>query len=217
MRERDMADYQLHCFGESGNAFKAASMLQAVGADWSPIHVDFFRGAARSAGYAAVNEMAEVPTLIHGDRTLSQTGVILDYLSGLHGGAYGHETEEERREILRWLLWDNHKLTANLATWRFMANFLPEAKRSAEVIGFLKGRALAALKVLETRLDGRDYIALAHRPTIADISCAGYMYFDGEYDTPYDEFPNVDAWRARLQDLPGWAHPYDLMRRALEV
>ena len=29
-----MADYQLYCFAQSGNAYRAALMLNLIGADW---------------------------------------------------------------------------------------------------------------------------------------------------------------------------------------
>ena len=43
-----MADYTLHCFLESGNAYKTALMLQLAGADWEPEWVNFFKGEHRS-------------------------------------------------------------------------------------------------------------------------------------------------------------------------
>jgi glucan biosynthesis protein len=96
--------------------------------------------------------MAEVPVLDHHtdswDVRLSQTGVILDYLSG----TLDKYAASDPREALRWILFDNHKLTANMATWRFLVNFAPEKVRNPDVIGFLKGRALAAMKVLNTHL-----------------------------------------------------------------
>ena len=42
-----VADYSLHCMVESGNAYKAALMLELCGADWQPVWVDFFNGATR--------------------------------------------------------------------------------------------------------------------------------------------------------------------------
>lgn len=35
---------KLHCFGESGNAYKAALTLELAGMDWEPVYVDFWRG-----------------------------------------------------------------------------------------------------------------------------------------------------------------------------
>ena len=205
-----MTDYRLHCFAQSGNAFKAALMLELAGAAWEPVFVDFFNGGARSADFQAMNQMAEVPVLDHGETRLSQTGVILDYLAE-HLGRFGPADDAQRREILRWILWDNHKLTSFHATWRFLANFVPEEKRSADVISFAEGRARMALGVLNTHLEGRDWI-VGDTMTTADLSCCGYMFFDGEYPEDWmSAAPNVDAWRNRIKARPGWKHPYDLM------
>jgi len=154
----------------------------------------------------AMNIMAEVPVLEHQGLTLSQTGVILDYLTG----TLGKHAPSDRREGLRWILWDNHKLTANMATWRFMTNFLPAEKRNPDVIGFLKGRAAAAMKTLDAHLAGRDWI-VGDALSTADLSCIGYMYYADEYDFDWSGVPNLTAWRDRIAALPGWKHPYDLM------
>jgi glutathione S-transferase len=204
-----MAEYCLHCFAQSGNAYKPALLLELAGADWQPAFVDFFHGGAKTPGYLAINEMGEVPVLEHGDTRLSQSGVILDYLTATLG-QFGPETEAERREILRWTLWDNHKLTSNIATLRFMLNFLPEPKRNPDVIAFLRGRAFAAMKVLEGHLEGRQWVA-AERMTTADLSCIGYLYFTDEFGADMNSFPNLARWRAAIAALPGWKHPYDLM------
>ena len=201
-----MAEYQLHCFAQSGNAYKVALALELAGADWDPIWVDFFKGGARSPEFTAKNIMAEVPVLEHGGKTLSQTGVILDYLTG----TLGKYAPADGHEALRWILWDNHKLTSNLATWRFLRNFAPEKMRNPDVIGFLKGRAVGALKVLDAHLDGRDWI-VGDAMSTADFSCVGYMYYTDEYDYDWAEVPNVVAWRDRIAALPGWKHPHDLM------
>ena len=78
-----MPEYQLYCFAQSGNAYRAALMLNLIGADWKPIYVDFFKGGeTRTPKYRTeVNEMGEVPVLVHGDKKLTQSGVILSYLS----------------------------------------------------------------------------------------------------------------------------------------
>jgi glutathione S-transferase len=204
-----MAEYQLYCFAQSGNAYKAALMLALTGADWEPLFVDFFNGATRTPGYRAINEMGEVPFLVHGATRLSQSGVILDYLSETLG-RFGPETPDERREVLRWTLWDNHKLTSYIATLRWMLNYLPEEKREPAVIAFLDGRVRGSLRILEGHLAGRDWIA-APRMTTADLSCLGYLYFTDEFGLDMAEFPNVGRWRAAIAALPGWKHPYELM------
>ncbi len=201
-----MAEYRLHCFAQSGNAYKVALALELAGADWEPVWVDFFKGAHRSPEFIALNAMAEVPVLEHGGRTMSQSGLILDDLTG----TLGRFRASDEREAWRWILWDNHKLTANLATWRFMANFLPEEKRNQDVIGFVKGRAIGALEVLDRHLDGRDWIVGDNLST-ADLSCIGYIFYTEHYDLEWNSIPNVTAWRDRIAALPRWKHPHELM------
>jgi glutathione S-transferase len=47
-----MAEYQLYCFAQSGNCYRAALMLSVIGADWEPIFVDFFKaGVQRTPDY----------------------------------------------------------------------------------------------------------------------------------------------------------------------
>ena len=78
-----MAEYQLYCFAQSGNAYRAALMLNLIGADWEPIWIDIFGAMTqRTPEFRTdVNEMGEMPVLVHGKRKLSQSGVILTYLA----------------------------------------------------------------------------------------------------------------------------------------
>ncbi|MFO1106136.1 MAG: glutathione S-transferase [Amaricoccus sp.] len=205
-----MSDYQLTCFAQSGNAYKCALMLQLNAADWEADFVDFFNGATRTPDYRALNEMGEVPVLTHGAVRLSQSGVILDYLAEAFG-TFGPASDEERREILRWTLWDNHKLTGTIASLRFMMKFLPHEKRDPGVIDWLRRRAKGALELLDHRLFAHEWVAVPGRATTADLSCAGYLFYDHEFGFELDAFPNIERWRKAIAALPGWRHPYDLM------
>lgn len=203
---------KLHCFGESGNAYKAALALELSGLDWQPVPVDFFGGATRSPEYRAeVNAMGEVPVLVDGDMRLTQSGVIQQYITdrtGKHGGA-----PEDRYDVLRWVLWDNHKLSSQAGMTRFLMNFLPAEKRPAEVIAFLQGRLKSAYATLDAHLDGRAWI-VGDALTNADLSCCGYLYYPEPFGFDRADWPHIDAWLTRLSETPGWQHPYDLMPRA---
>ncbi|WP_323803638.1 glutathione S-transferase [Sulfitobacter litoralis] len=201
---------KLHCFGESGNAYKAALALQLSGLDWEPVKVDFFGGQTRTPDYrTTINNMGEAPVLIDGDIRLTQSGVIQDYVSE-QSGKFGGRTNEERREILRWVLWDNHKLSSNAGMTRFLMNFLPEDKQPKEVIGFMQGRLSAAYAVLNDHLEGRNWI-VGDEITNADLSCCGYLYYPEPFGFVREDWPHIDAWLTRLSETPGWKAPYDLM------
>lgn len=200
---------KLHCFGESGNAYKAALALQLSGLDWEPVKVDFFGGAGRTSEFRAMNPMGEVPVMIDGDLTLTQSGVIQDYVAE-KSGKFGGKDAAERREVLRWVLWDNHKLSSQAGVTRFLMNFLPEDKRPQEVIGFLQGRLKATYATLNDHLDGRDWM-VGDGVTNADLSCCGYLYYPEPFGFERADWPHIDAWLTRLSDQSGWKAPYDLM------
>ncbi|CUH86251.1 Disulfide-bond oxidoreductase YfcG [Phaeobacter sp. CECT 5382] len=199
---------KLHCFGESGNAYKAALALELSGLDWEPVFVDFFAGAGRAPEFREMNVMGEAPVLEDGDIRLSQSGVIQQYItdkSGKFGGA-----PEDKYEVLRWVLWDNHKLSSQAGMTRFLMNFLPEDKRPEQVIGFMQGRLKAAYATLNAHLEGRDWI-VGTGITNADLSCCGYLYYPEPFGFDRKDYPNIDAWLTRISETPGWKHPYDLM------
>lgn len=200
---------KLYCMGESGNAYKAALPLALSGLDWAPVHVDFFGGETRGSAFREMNVMGEVPVLEDGDEVLTQSGVIQMHISDKCGMFAGRD-KAEARDILRWVLWDNHKLSSQAGMTRFLMNFLPEEKRNPDVIAFAQGRLKAAYATLDTHLAGRDWI-VGDAPSNADFSCCGYLFYPEPFGFDRAEWPNVDAWLGRIEALPGWAHPYDLM------
>ncbi|QCK87305.1 glutathione S-transferase [Phreatobacter aquaticus] len=209
-----MPDFRLHCFAQSGNANKVALMLNLAGLDWEPVPVQFFAGATRDPAWRAeVNPMGEAPVLEHDGRRLSQSGVILTYLAR-RSGKFGPANEDEELEILRWILFDNHKYTSYFATHRFMFSLAGKPADPA-VLGFMRARTETALGIVEQHLAGRSFI-VAERPTIADLSLAGYMFYPTE-ETGFDlsvSHPNIDAWRQRIAAMPGFKPPYELMPAA---
>ncbi len=200
---------KLYCFGESGNAYKCALALTLADVEWEPVFVDFFNGEARTVAFKEINPMGEVPVLVDGTTTLTQSGVILDYISS-KSGKLGGRSAAERREVLRWLFWDNHKLSGPIGTTRFLNNFLAEAKRPPGVIPFLQGRLKAAYTVLNDHLTNRTWVA-GEAVTIADLSCAGYLYYPEPFGFVRADWPYIDTWLTRISTLPGWKAPYDLM------
>ena len=200
---------RLYCFGESGNAYKAALALELAGLDWEPVYVDFFGGETRGEAFRKLNPMGEVPVLVEDGVTLTQSGVMQMYVTE-KTGQFGGATPEEAREVMRWMFWDNHKLSSQAGMTRFLMNFLPEAKRPEGVIPFLQGRLKAAYGVLDGHLEGRDWIVgqgLSH----ADLSCCGYLFYPEPFGFERADWPNIDRWLSNIQSLPGWKHPYDLM------
>lgn len=203
--------YRLHCFGLSGNSFKVAFLLRALDQAFDTVHVDFLNGVTRDPSWRDDNnEMGEAPVLEDGALRLTQSGAILTYLADKHG-RFGGKSDEERREILRWILFDNHKFTSYFATYRFL-RCCGQAAPDPAVLAFLKGRSDAAYAVVDKHLKDREFL-VGDAPTIADFSLSGYLFYPIE-ESGYDvsaNFPHIAAWVERMKQLPGWAPPYDIM------
>ena len=201
---------KLYCFGESGHSYKAALALQLAEIDWTPIFVDFFNGETRSDQYRnQVNEMGEAPVLVDGDIKLTQSGVIQNYLynrTGKHGG----KDEAEKLEVLRWILWDNHKLSSFAGNTRFLMNFFPKDKRPQPVIDFNLARLRSSYGILENALTDKDFL-VGNSISHADMTCCAYLYYPEPFGFERDDWPNIDRWLGNISTIPGWQHPYDLM------
>ena len=203
--------YRLHCFSQSGNCFKVAFLLRALEQPFATVFVDYMHGVTRESGWRdATNEMGEVPVLEDGARRLTQSGAILTYLAAKHG-AFGGRNEDERLEVLRWLLFDNHKFTSYFGTYRFLKSFGAMAPDPA-VLTWLESRFEAAYGIVDKHLRTKDFL-VGSAPTIADFSLSGYVFYpvaESGFDVE-TAFPSIARWRARLTTIPGYAPPYEVL------
>jgi glutathione S-transferase len=188
-----------------------AFLLRALNQPYENVFVDYMAGATRTESWRnETNEMGEVPVFEDGARRLTQSGAILTYLAAKHG-RFGGKNEDERLDVLRWLLFDNHKFTSYFATYRFLKSLGPTPP-DPTVMAWLKSRADAAYGIADKHLRSQPFLVGAE-PTIADFSLCGYAFYPNEesgFDVP-QRFPSVAAWLDRLRAIPGWADPYTIM------
>jgi glutathione S-transferase len=205
-----MPSYRLHYFPESGNSYKLALMLTLCGQSFEPIWTDFAGGVTRTAEWRrTVNEMGEIPVLETDGVRLTQTAPILLKLAEQYG-RFGGESATEKHEVLRWLFWDNHKLTGYMATYRYNRTFTPSP--DPQVQAYFRKRLDDFLGILELHMQQHAFAA-GKRPTIADISMIAYLHYPSE-ETGYDfkvSHPGIDGWLQRVAALPGWRSAYDLL------
>jgi glutathione S-transferase len=167
-----MPAYRLHYFPESGNSYKLALMLTLCGQTFEPVWTDFGGGVTRTPEWRrTVNAMGEIPVLEEDGVRLTQTAPILLKLAEQYG-RFGGDNENEKFEVLRWLFWDNHKLTGYMATYRFHRTFTPSP--DPQVLDYFRKRIDDFLGILEQHLQ-RCKFAIGDRPTIADFSMMAYL------------------------------------------
>jgi glutathione S-transferase len=205
-----MSTYRLHHFPESGNSYKLALMLTLCDQSFEPVWTDFGGGVTRTPEWRrTVNAMGEIPVLEENGVRLTQTAPILLKLAEQYG-RFGGENAEEKFEILRWLFWDNQKLSGFMATYRYLRTFTPSP--DPQVLVYLRKRLDDFLGILEQRVQQNAFV-IGDRPTVADFSMIAYLSYPGG-ETGYDfaaSHPAVSAWLGRVAGLPGWRSAYDLL------
>ena len=153
--------------------------------------------------------MGEIPVLEEDGVKLTQTGSLLIRLSKQFG-RFGSLNESEEYEILRWLFWDNQKLSGFMATYRFLRTFTERPNK--DVLAFLRRRIDDFLGVLEKQVSSQPFVT-GERATIVDISMCAYLSYPSD-ETGYDlaaSHPKVHEWLGRISKLPNWKSQYDLL------
>ena len=157
--------------------------------------------------YFAVNPTGLVPLLIDGEVRLSESMAICDYLATKHGSPLVVPTNDpERPQFLQWLWYGESTLMTPLSR----LNVVRQVERQFERKGGPEVDALIAgardhvaerLKMLEQRLEGRDFLA-AGRLTLADISVSYPLHLVGLLGVDNLLGPRSVAYRERLRARP---------------
>lgn len=190
----------LHGFPLSGHSHRVQLALSLMGLPHQVVQVDLKNGAHKSADFLALNPFGQVPVLDDNGTTLFDSNAILVYLATQY--------DADRRWLPR-----DPKGQADVQAWLSVAAgliaFGPAAARLITVFGAkhnpedVIGRAHGLLKVMDAQLAARSFL-VGNGATLADI--AGYSYISAapEGNVDLSAYPNVRAWLARVEALPGF-------------
>jgi glutathione S-transferase len=191
----------------SGHSYKVRSFLQLAGLAHEYRWVDLNQPrSGRPAEFVAASKFGEVPVLVDEGRPLCQSNAILIYLAQKTNLFAGRPAEWQ--SVLEWLSWEANRVGFSVPNLRFS---LLWAKQPPEVLAYLRGRAQADLKTLDAFLASSEYL-LPSGPSIADISCAAYLFWLSQAGLSEAEYPNLQRWLSALRGLPGWRHPDEALK-----
>jgi len=201
----------LKLFGhpDSGHAFKVRFFMQVAGIQHDYYEVDIWSPReSRAAEFRHNAKFQEVPLLMDNEQPYIQSNAILIYLANKIGD-FGAQNTSLMSRCHEWLVWEANKIGMCLPQLRSVKKFENHGVNEGAQ-HWLLSRYNHDINVLENEFDdGRAFI-LGQDPTIADFSLCGYLFFDGEADIAVP--PNVKKWLGRLAALPGWQHPYQLLK-----
>jgi glutathione S-transferase len=160
--------------------------------------------------YFAVNPTGMVPLLIDGEVRLSESMAICDYLATKHGSPLVVPPDDpERPAFLEWLWYGESTLMTPLSRLNIVRQVERKTPEVEAIIAGARDQVAARLKMLEQRLEGRDFLA-AGRLTLADVSVSYPLHLVGMLELDNLLGPRSVAYRERLRARPAY-------RRALAV
>lgn len=154
----------------------------------------------QSAAFRALNPLGQIPVLEDGDLVLADSNAILVYLAKRYGAGTPWLPEEPAAaaRVQRWL---------SIAAGEI--RFGPGLARLVTLWGapgdLAAAHAVAAtlLAFVDQHLADRAFLAADH-PTIADLACYAYIAHAPEGRISLAGHPQVRAWLARVEALPGF-------------
>lgn len=199
--------FTLHGLWLSGPTYKVALMLSMCAQVYAYRHVDLRAGQQKTPEFLALNRYGQVPVLQDGELALCQSGSILEHLAAKLG-KFGGKDDLEKARAREWLFWEFDKLSPNV--YRARAAKRGFFKFEEPVLALSRSQAEAAFKVLDEQLGKTPFLAGAN-PTIADIAVYGVAVYTDEAGFVLSQWPKVQAWKERFEQLPGVKSPYDLL------
>lgn len=203
-------DFVLHGSPHSLPTYRVALMLRLCRVGFRFRYVSFQQRMHLTPEFRALSRWGQVPVLEHDGRVLLQSAAILEYLSEILGCFGGGARAQEVRE---WLFWDADRLYPPLYGWYSVSlgrrGLLPLSFDDA-VVARWERLGEAALGTLDRHLAAHDFL-VGLEATIADIASYGDIAFAKLSECHLMAWPNIVAWAGRIEALPGFAAPFDLL------
>jgi glutathione S-transferase len=205
--------FTLHGSPHSLPSYRVALMLRLSGTGFTFRYVSFQRGMHLTSEFRAFSRWGQVPVLEHDGRAFVQSPAILEYLAETLG-CFGATSVEARQHVREWLFWDADRLMPPLYAWYSVElgrrKLLPLSFDPVLVAEFDR-KGQTALAALDSHLGTRRFL-VEDAPTIADVCCYAGIAFARLAGKSLLDWPNVVVWAGRIEALPGFAQPFDLLK-----
>jgi glutathione S-transferase len=193
---------------ESGHSYKVALALALMEVPFGQRAVDLnLPRERRSEEFRAASLFGEVPVMVDEDGlAICQSNAILDHLARSYRKLDG-ATPAARTRVREWLAWEANRLAMSFPHLRFSRRF---TRADPVLEAWWAQRMHADFDRLDLALRDRAFL-VDDTPTIADVSCCGYLFWTGQADVDLAPWPSIIAWLDRIRSQPRWQAPYDLL------
>lgn len=190
----------------SGSSRRAMLVVKHLGLPVELHQVELTDVAAR-AEIGKLNPNGKIPVLIDGDLVLWEGRAIANYLCAQAPGQTLYPTNlKQRADVDRWLFWDAAHLSPNtglIAFEKMWKRFKGGGAPDATIVGLAERSLSHFLPVLDAALANKRWL-VGDSPTLADFSIAPSLMYAGKIELSLAAYPNVQAFMARIAELPAW-------------
>jgi glutathione S-transferase len=185
----------------SGNSFKVRVLASMLGVAIDVVRIDWEGREHKSPAFLALNPRGQVPVMEIEGKVLWDSTAHLVYIARRFGGESWLPIDAlGMAEVMQWMAFAQNEVLFGLQWARGVTLY---GRRPASFSDY-KDDGRKALEVLTGQLrKSGDWLALG-RPTLADIACYPYVKRAPEGEISLDPYPDVRAWLARCEALPGW-------------
>ena len=156
----------------------------------------------RPEPFRSHSKFGEVPLILLNDEPYVQSNAILLLLSDQLNKMGG---EKYQQQVCEWLMWEQSRIGFSLPNLQFERMFAKDTDPA--VLSWLEKRLRNDLTTLDMHLETDNSFIVGSRPTIADCSLVGYLYWLDDTGLNISHWPNIEKWLARISKLEGWRHP----------
>lgn len=182
------------------NGWKVSIALEELGLAYTVKPVNILSGEQKTPDYLRINPNGRIPTIVdrdNGDFAVFESGAILIYLAEKTGRLLPQDAKG-RSQVIQWVMFQ----MGGIGPMQGQANvfFRYWDKKIPEVIERYQKETKRLYDVLETRLNGRDWLCDDY--SIADIANFTWVHIHAWAGVAVDDLPNVQAWLKRLRERP---------------
>ena len=194
--------YKLYHSPLSQHARRVVSVLETGGIAYELVPIAIEKGAHMAPDFLAINPNHQLPAMEVDGEVLLESNAIMRFLCDAHGlESWYPKGAKARAKVDQWLDWNQCRLM-DPTTSLVINKALLGDNGDKDAIARAESKLVDVLGVLETHLDGKDWIA-GDNPTIADLSIGSNIFQLG-FAQASPTTPNTGAWFSRVMELPGF-------------
>lgn len=184
----------------SGHAHRVELLLSLLNVPTELVFVDLAKGAHKQAEFLAINPFGQVPAIDDNGTVLSDSNAILVYLAKKYdtSGRWLPAEPVDAAKVQRWLSVAAGQIASGPATARLITVFGAPYDAESTI-----ARSHALLQVVEKELTNSPFLA-GSTATLADVAGYTYIAHAPEGNVSLADYPQVRAWLARIEALPGF-------------